>query len=559
MGASAVAEAPETKTATGFFIPNQAIDTIHRSPLNPRKTFAEDSLRELAESIKGDAGIIEPIVVRVVDGRYEIVAGERRWRAAKLAGLTTVPVIVRTLTDAQALKIMVLENDQREDLSAFERAQGYEQLMKVDPECADRKGLALALGRSLSWVHAALRVLNLIPAAQSALNAGAITESHALEIARLEPDDQKRVLAACSFNATHPAAGKAAGKGVISVRDLKKYIAEDVHVSLKAAPFAMDDAALVVAAGPCTTCPKRAGNAQDLFADTKKPDTCLDRSCYQRKFTAFLERRVAELSEPGKPAVLVTNSYYIDREALKQLGRDVLSQGAFRELGKSGECEHARNAVVVGEHGGIRGENRVCTKTDCKVHAPKRGVSAYTPTAADKRWAAQQQAKKNKAALERECRREVLYAIRDKVGAVRDRGEFLQTDDVRLIAVRFLHEMHADRQKDVYGLMGWPVPVKGKNTSGGIYGVYRGEAEKQLAKATAAEIAQFLVVAALSSSIQVHEQFGAGDVKLLHDVAKRWKVDANAIERRVRTAKQKPAAKSRGKAQTSARKAAKKR
>src|SRR5271170_5668088 len=119
-------------TANGEAVRHIGIDTIERSPFQPRTEFDPEQLHELADSIK-QRGVIQPLVVRPLSGtgdvrRYELIAGERRWRAARAAGLTTIPAVVREASDQEALEIALIENLQREDLNAIEEARAYDQL-----------------------------------------------------------------------------------------------------------------------------------------------------------------------------------------------------------------------------------------------------------------------------------------------------------------------------------------------------------------------------------------------------------------------------------------------
>ena len=104
------------------------IKSIDANPNNPRKAFAEDALKELSESIK-ELGVLQPITVRPLDGGYQVVCGERRWRAANLAGLTEIPAIVRELNDEEAMDIAITENLQRNDVSPFEEADAFQFLI----------------------------------------------------------------------------------------------------------------------------------------------------------------------------------------------------------------------------------------------------------------------------------------------------------------------------------------------------------------------------------------------------------------------------------------------
>lgn len=505
--------------ASGFFRPDQPVEDLKPSALNPRKDFDDADLAELAESMKGDAGVIEPIVARSLGDRYEIVCGERRWRAAQKAGLKTVPVIVKRLTDAQALEVMVIENDQRKDVTALERAHGYAALMKADPRYADRKMLAGKIGRSVSWVHAAMKLLDLIPAAQKALLAGAITEGHAILVARLQPSDQAKALSECQR-------GHGDYKSTLSVRALDAWISREIYQDLNAVPFQKDDGTLLPEAGPCTTCPKRSGANPAAFPGVRKDSLCSDRACYQAKVRAFVNRRVEELSTGATPAVRIAPVYYLDSDVKKQLGAGTLTRNDYRDAEKK-SCPDTRPAVIV--HSGHSDNEqvgkalRVCVKKNCPVHSTplQRSSDRYAERASRERRAKEQKRKARRRELEA-----ILLALRDKVTELRDA-------DLRIVAVSLFHEMQQEDQKRVYALMAWPDPPKVKSAYGPARPDVEGGAAAALQKANGIELARFLVVAALAGAADV-PQYMPEKSGSLYDAAKRWKVDAAAIEKRLR-------------------------
>ncbi|MGE3065502.1 MAG: ParB/RepB/Spo0J family partition protein [Hyphomicrobiaceae bacterium] len=154
------------------------IDEIQRGPLNPRKDFREQDLAELADSIR-QRGLVQPILVRPAQGRhgYEIVAGERRWRAAQRAGLHQVPVIVRELDDKEMLELAIIENVQRADLNAIEEATGYNELIVRFGYTQEQ--LAEVIGKSRSHLANTLRLLRLPSSVQTMVQAGKLTAGHA--------------------------------------------------------------------------------------------------------------------------------------------------------------------------------------------------------------------------------------------------------------------------------------------------------------------------------------------------------------------------------------------
>lgn len=173
LGAKAVPEAPG-----GPQVQALSISRITQAAYQPRQVFAPEALAELAQSIR-DKGVLQPLLVRPRGDSFEIVAGERRWRASQLAGLTEIPVIIRDLEDREALEIAIVENLQREDLGPLEEARAYQALMD---QGLNQEGVAQAVGKGRSTVANALRLLSLDGAALGALDRGQISAGHARAI-----------------------------------------------------------------------------------------------------------------------------------------------------------------------------------------------------------------------------------------------------------------------------------------------------------------------------------------------------------------------------------------
>src|ERR1700741_2419358 len=155
------------------------IEFLKANPRNPRRSFADAELGELADSIK-QRGVIQPIVVRAIKGvqdRYEIIAGERRWRASQLAGLHEVPIVPVEVSDSDALEIMIIENVQREDLNAMEEAQGYHAL--ADEFKHSQEDIAKIVGKSRSHVANMMRLTKLPAEVQAYIALGQLSAGHA--------------------------------------------------------------------------------------------------------------------------------------------------------------------------------------------------------------------------------------------------------------------------------------------------------------------------------------------------------------------------------------------
>jgi ParB family chromosome partitioning protein len=154
-----------------------AIDLVVRNPKNPRKYFAEADLQDLASSIR-QHGIVQPVVTRTLpDGKFEIIAGERRWRAAQLAGLNEIPVLVRDVDDRTALELAIVENVQRADLNAVEEALGYEQL--IAEHGYTQNDLGDIIGKSRSHVANSLRLLKLPDIVRDMITSNELSAGHA--------------------------------------------------------------------------------------------------------------------------------------------------------------------------------------------------------------------------------------------------------------------------------------------------------------------------------------------------------------------------------------------
>lgn len=305
---------PLSTTEGNYF--HIAIEHLFPSPTQPRKRFDEAKLNDLAESIRMQ-GVLQPILVRKAippkgkfdtskwpfpaaktaqpteeSQHFEIVAGERRYRAAKLAGLANIPCFVRELTDLQVLHAQVIENLQRDDLHPIEEAEGYEKLMaqkdtEGKPYSADT--IAGEVGKSRAYVYARLKLLALCHEAREAFFNGDLDASTALLIARipvhkLQIEAVKKVTEKAQYNTSSHREGDV----LMSYRAARDYIQDTFMLDLDKAPFDTKDAALLAKCGACTDCEKRTGNQPDLFDDVKSRNVCTDTVCHGMKRAAHV-------------------------------------------------------------------------------------------------------------------------------------------------------------------------------------------------------------------------------------------------------------------------------
>lgn len=311
-----------------------AITSIARSLTNPRKHFDPAKLQELADSIAA-SGVHQPILLRPLPvhrledthrearalkqpaPEYELVAGERRWRACQLAGVKQVPAMIRPMTDAQALEAQVIENLQREDVTELEEAEGYRVLM--DSQGISLEQVAQKIGKSKSYVHTRIKILELCQLGQEALREGKIDFSCALPIARI-PDEQLQIKAL--EEALHEDY-----EGVrMSAREVQLMVRRSFMLQLDKAPFDIADADLCPKAGACSTCQHRTGANRDLFADVDSADVCTNPPCYRVKEQAHAqqirlkaEQMGAEIIDGREAKALLPSAYSTSIEGYLRL------------------------------------------------------------------------------------------------------------------------------------------------------------------------------------------------------------------------------------------------
>jgi ParB family chromosome partitioning protein len=184
------APAPGAEPEAGERVQRVPVSRVRPCAFQPRKDFAPESLRELADSIK-EQGIVQPLIVRPQGENFELIAGERRWRAAQMLGLAEVPVIVRQADDRAVLELALIENLQRENLNAIEEAQGYAQL--IGQFHLTQEEAAVKVGRSRVVVANALRLLKLPPELQAHVRDGRLSVGHAKVILGLSSADEQKL------------------------------------------------------------------------------------------------------------------------------------------------------------------------------------------------------------------------------------------------------------------------------------------------------------------------------------------------------------------------------
>lgn len=408
---------------------------IVASITNPRKHFNAERLAELAESIRA-SGVHQPVLLRPLpasrladtthmDPRpdYELVSGERRYRASEAARKATIPAMVRPLTDSEVLEIQVVENLQRDDLHPLEEAEGYERLMHAHEPPLTAEQIGERIGKSRSYVYARLKLLNLCPEGQQAMRDGWLEPSTALLVARA-PSTKLQ---------TDILGNLKDWRGeVISHREAAALIERQYMLRLAEAKFKITDETLLAHAGSCKTCPKRTGADPDLFADVKGADVCTDPPCFKAKGEAHSERAMKAARESGANIIegreakaLIPHSYtgrvegYLrlddaadsptDKPLRKIIGKLLEAEGVQPTL--VADPHHAGELIAVVDHATA---SRLLAKKGHQEQAEAIEKRAQQST----REAEEAQKRKDQERYEKAWRWEVLRAawakIRDK-------------------------------------------------------------------------------------------------------------------------------------------------
>lgn len=351
------------------------------SPHNPRRiTDADPSLKELAESIRSE-GLIQPIVVRKLGEGYEIVAGERRWRACRLAGLATVDCIVRDLDDKAALAITVTENLQRKDIDPLSEGRGVASLLANGWKAEDVAG---HLGKSPAWVYRRASLAQLTAGWQERAadpNAAISKWSAAvLElIARLPTAEQDELLQ-----------GHWCMDDQMTVDYMERKLAGR-HRTIDQAPFSEVDATLVPEAGACICCAQRSNAQPTLFDDVECAGSgrCLAPACWERKCRAHADRKAAELKAEHGAVIRIHGGY-------EKPPKDTVKSYEVHEV-KKGTAGAVPAVVVTGDNAGKTTwvmppgkkppKPRSATEAGVESKDPKKAAAARRELLAAKRLA----------------------------------------------------------------------------------------------------------------------------------------------------------------------------
>lgn len=493
---------------------NLLVDSLIESPLNPRRTFDETALNELAASIRSQ-GVLMPLLVRPVNPQtYEVVAGKRRFRAAQLAGAESVPVEIRELTDAQCIEIAIVENLQRQDVHPLEESSSYAQLLALDEPKYSIEQIAARCGKTPAFIVSRLSLAALTPTVSEAFVKDEIGLGHALLLAKLQPAEQEEALSACYQEVYGN--GSKSKRILLPVRHLREWIERNVLLDLAAAPFSKEDAQLAPEAGSCVDCSKRTGHNTLLFEGMTHADRCSDPKCFSMKLDQHVKQTVAakpklvQISTAyGKP---VEGSPVVPRSQYVEIRQDKPARKEQANAPEYKSCKYTAAAIVT--DGSDKGATRkVCANPECPVHHPKKQQQRERSDAAFK---ARQEKRRREEAMAQTTGLRVLKAIGEAV-PVR-----LMKRDLLFAATRLTAILDERKFAVLIRQHGMGKPKDGE-VPAKLLAAF-------LAKVEENTLGRILVETAILLSMRAE----ADTAKVLREAAQVYKVDTDAIAAKVK-------------------------
>lgn len=487
------------------------IARVTPSPTNPRKHFDQASLQELAASIR-QYGVQSPLLVRPSScDDYEIIAGERRWRASKIAGLEQIPAIVRAMDDLQVLEVQLLENVQREDLHPMEEADGYERLVRKHGYSAEQ--LADKVGRSTTYIYARMRLCALGKEARAAFLAGKFPLSIALLLARVPTHELQRE--AVKALTTVPS-WRDLATNPYTVHEARALLQREFMMRMDNAPFDVSEPSLP--GGACTLCLKRTCNQTELFADLSQHDMCTDPGCFREKIKAH--------GQAVKQRALAQGRTVIEGKAAKKLLKYSQQSNPDGYVGLATICyQDAKSrpyaklvddktpiVYIENPHNGAMLE--CIAAADARALLKRRGIASHG-NATTSRQSKAQEATRAREELTLQIREAVLQACHERLV---QRGQ-IDEQDVRLIAATYLDRADLSALKRATKLWGCE---SGDALKMSVFG------EDPVTPWPLEDLPQLLIEVTLAEDVVDY-----GKAEFLLAAAKRYGVDVGAIERRI--------------------------
>jgi len=326
---------------------NVWLKDIYPSETNPRKSMDEGAIIDLAKSMH-DFGLLQPITIRPDSmGKFEIVAGHRRFEAAKQLKWHSIPSIIREVSDDEILEIQIIENLQREDVSPMDEAAAFRTVLKresIDWLCS-------RIHKSKKYITDRLKLNDLVEKAHQYVHKGILPLTHAIMISKLPQEEQAKCIDKCIEDDWNNDVEIC----TLTIAKLREFIEDDLMIDLDRACFDLEDAELIPAAGSCTACSKRTGNQNLLFQEITEEDKCTDPSCYHAKEKAHVESTLKKAKEDHGKGTVYTGKAGYSSSTINVKGIDI----AYNEKPTKGKDQVC---VVVTKAAGVLSSQKLGKK-----------------------------------------------------------------------------------------------------------------------------------------------------------------------------------------------------
>ena len=548
----------------------QLIPLSEIAPSKTNRTVTDAMVADMAASIKKD-GVLQPIMLRPhANGKtsFELVCGEVRWRGAQQAGLARIPALVRSVTDAEAQAIQIIENLQRTDPGPMDEAESYARLKTLLGPKTTVEQIAVQVGKKPSYVAQRMKLLALHQDAVKALRENRITAAHALQIAPLDTKQQgitiKWLLEGYETDAD-TARGYIDISGIHSVEALRTFIENSFLLVLGNAPFDLTDAKLVPKMGACTSCSYNTANA-GLFPDIVDAH-CMKPDCYFDKQQQTIDIMIAKAAKEREmpytkiyrlgvgdgyhnagPAKTKVDGYLATNSWERRSGNPVL-------VAAGKECKSTKPAVLVFKSRDLPKEIKaelgavvsICADKDCEKHHAKdsEGSGYRTPKAALKGLALVEHKQTTLSQSRPQRVRWVIYKTFVDALFKTDSPESLRPSSFKpqmaIAAKQALEHLYSDSARDAAKALGWVKTPKNKKTGKG-YGGYEPWRDRFEAffKGKPAWMLLMGVMAAedIRSDYDTPKRYRGFEASQLKILAELYKVDAKKIAKEVLAADQ---------------------
>jgi ParB/RepB/Spo0J family partition protein len=410
------------------------------SQLNPRVRETPEALADLIDSIRAVGGVIQPIIVRPVGEKYEVVCGHRRKWACEALGLTEIPAQVEDLNDEGALDYQLIENIQRADVHPMKMAELFHALTTRAGNALTVEQIAGRIGKQPSYVAQILKLIALEREARKLFFEDHITLDHALLLAKMTEEKQKEALLWLIRHEEATVGGEF--KTIYVAKDIRLFrdwINDNIDMVLSRAPWDKSDDALIPGVDACTLCPKNSGYNTALFPELGGKDVCTDRTCFTAKLTAYQKQEQRRSRKEEKIPFVFLSIGGIDVRDPMYVKGAVKSAEKVKIVKPGQECENTKRAQWI-DGPNAHKMTMICGYSKCGKHFKKETSSSRTKSRNDynspenvKKRVEEERKAKERVERERLYRGYLFTAIMKKMDPVKNRMVILRALAMELI------------------------------------------------------------------------------------------------------------------------------